>query len=79
MRYDLPRPASPPRYEHWASERNNWTIEGSPRQVRVADRHKVVNGTATGGEELDHGKRTGIFSNKNSKYAGCPLTFSVIR
>ncbi|KHN73136.1 hypothetical protein Tcan_05823 [Toxocara canis] len=38
LRYDLPSPVSPPRYEHWASERNNWTVEGSPRRFRTGRR-----------------------------------------
>ncbi|VDK84883.1 unnamed protein product, partial [Litomosoides sigmodontis] len=33
VRYDLPRPSSPPRYEYWLGERNKWTVEGSPRQL----------------------------------------------
>uniref|UniRef100_A0A0M3HVX5 ZU5 domain-containing protein n=1 Tax=Ascaris lumbricoides TaxID=6252 RepID=A0A0M3HVX5_ASCLU len=37
LRYDLPSPVSPPRYEHWASERNNWTVEGSPRRFRTSE------------------------------------------
>uniref|UniRef100_A0A915CA49 Uncharacterized protein n=1 Tax=Parascaris univalens TaxID=6257 RepID=A0A915CA49_PARUN len=37
LRYDLPSPVSPPRYEHWASDRNNWTVEGSPRRSRTSE------------------------------------------
>uniref|UniRef100_A0A0R3RJM5 DUF3715 domain-containing protein n=1 Tax=Elaeophora elaphi TaxID=1147741 RepID=A0A0R3RJM5_9BILA len=37
VRYDLPRPSSPPRYEYWTGERNKWTVEGSPRQFSIPD------------------------------------------
>ncbi|VDK81236.1 unnamed protein product [Onchocerca ochengi] len=39
VRYDLPRPSSPPRYEYWTGERNNWTVEGSPRQSCIVDQN----------------------------------------
>ncbi|EJD74386.1 hypothetical protein LOAG_18294 [Loa loa] len=39
VRYDLPRPSTPPRYEYWAGERNKWTVEGSPKQFSITDQN----------------------------------------
>ncbi|VDO53558.1 unnamed protein product, partial [Onchocerca flexuosa] len=39
VRYDLPRPSSPPRYEYWTRESNNWTVEGLPRQSCIVDQN----------------------------------------
>ncbi|KAM3721737.1 hypothetical protein ACO02O_09488 [Dirofilaria immitis] len=39
VHYDLPRPSSPPRYEHWIGERNDWTVEGLPRQPCIIDQN----------------------------------------
>ncbi|CAG9531293.1 unnamed protein product, partial [Cercopithifilaria johnstoni] len=39
IRYDLPRPSSPPRYEYWIGERNKWTVEGSPKHLSVTDQN----------------------------------------
>uniref|UniRef100_A0A915PUQ0 Uncharacterized protein n=1 Tax=Setaria digitata TaxID=48799 RepID=A0A915PUQ0_9BILA len=38
VRYDLPRPSSPPRYDYWTREHSDWTVEGSPRRSYIADR-----------------------------------------
>ncbi|VDM98980.1 unnamed protein product [Thelazia callipaeda] len=37
IRYDLPHPSSPPHYNYLSGERNNWTVEGGPKQPRVVD------------------------------------------
>ncbi|VDK43868.1 unnamed protein product [Anisakis simplex] len=41
LRYDLPSPVSPPRYEHWAAQPNSWTVEGSPRRFHNGRRDET--------------------------------------